>query len=204
MSYCAPQISKQLSWYNYTNLIPWPLASFSTFHENGRKNSWMLKSWEWPGDKARYIILWVEGQKRCPWSFKWLSQLLYRLFSNIGYDYSGTSRIRLWTSTILRTLYLVWNATSLDLCTIRTPEMWPPHYPVGRTLDMAPTVSPPVQTHTYSRHFANKFVGSLVKQTTKELKARNSSRAPRYHISALLVASMCFTLVSQVTLRHWK
>ena len=58
-----------------------------------------------------------------------------------------------------------------------------PHYPVKRTLDMAPTVSQPMQAHSDSGHFANKFVGSLV-------KARNSIRAARYHLPALLVATM--------------
>ena len=48
--------------------------------------------------------------------------------------------------------------TSIDLRTIRTPEMWPPHYSVKQTLYMAPTVSLPIQTHPYSGRFANKFV----------------------------------------------
>ena len=74
------------------------------------------------------------------------------------------------TSTIMRTLCLVRNATSIDLHTIRTPEMRPPRYSVKRTLDMAPTVSLPIQTHPDSGHFANEFVGSLVKRMIKRTK----------------------------------
>ena len=53
---------------------------------------------------------------------------------------------------IMQTLWLVWNAISIDLHTIRTPEMWPPHFLVKWTLGMAPTVSPLVQTHPHSGH----------------------------------------------------
>ena len=65
---------------------------------------------------------------------------------------------------------LVQNAISIDLPTIRTPEMQTTHYSIKRTLDMAPTVSSPIQTHPYSGHFGNKFVDSLAKQN-KELEA---------------------------------
>ena len=57
------------------------------------------------------------------------------------------------TSMIMRTLCLVRN-TSIDLHTIRTPEMQPPRYSVKQTLHMAPTVSLPMQTHPHSGHFA--------------------------------------------------
>ena len=76
----------------------------------------------------------------------------------------------------------------------------PPRYSVKQTLDTAPTVSPPIQTQQDSGHFANKCVGHWLIEQEEELKARNSPGAARYHLSALLVASMCFTLRSQVTL----
>ena len=76
-------------------------------------------------------------------------------------------------------------------CTIRNPEMRPPSYSVKRTLHMAPTASSPIETHPHRGHFANKFVGSLVKQ--EELKARNSTRAARY-LSAMLVYLPCALL----------
>ena len=62
------------------------------------------------------------------------------------------------TSTIMQTLCLARNAISIDLHTIRTPEMWPPCYSIKRTLVLSPTVSMPIQTHPHT------FVGSLVKQ----------------------------------------
>ena len=63
-------------------------------------------------------------------------------------------------------LWLVWNTISMDLHTTRTPEMRPPRYSVKRTLGMAPTVPPSMQTHPHSGHI-QKFVDSLVKQTVK-------------------------------------
>ena len=81
---------------------------------------------------------------------------------------SETSLIRpseIQTSTIMRTLCLVQNATSIASCTFRTPEMRPPHYSVKRTLHIAPTVSPPIHTHPYSGETLCQFVGSLVKWT---------------------------------------
>ena len=65
------------------------------------------------------------------------------------------------------TLHLVRNAISMDLHTIRTPEMRTARYSIKRTLGLAPTVSPPIQTHPYSGHFGNKFVDSLAKQTKR-------------------------------------
>lgn len=47
---------------------------------------------------------------------------------------------------------------SIDLYAIGTPEMRPRHYSVKWTFDTAPTLSPPIQTHSDSGHFANKFV----------------------------------------------
>ena len=38
------------------------------------------------------------------------------------------------------------------LHTIRTPEMQTPRYSIKRTLGLAQTVSPPIQTHPYSEH----------------------------------------------------
>ena len=43
------------------------------------------------------------------------------------------------TCTIMQTLCLVWNSISMDLHTIRTPEMQPPHYSVKQTLGLALT-----------------------------------------------------------------
>ena len=74
-------------------------------------------------------------------------------------------------STIMWTLHSVWNAISIDLHIIRTPEMRTPRYSVKRTLGLAPTVSPPIQTHPYSGHFDEKSVDSLVKQTARRAKA---------------------------------
>ena len=73
-------------------------------------------------------------------------------------------------STIMRTLRSVRNAISIDLHAIRPPEMRTPRYSVKRTLGLAPTVSPPIQTHPYSGHFGNKIVDSLVKQTARRTK----------------------------------
>ena len=70
---------------------------------------------------------------------------------------------------IMRTLRLVQNAISIDLHTIRTPQMWTPCYSVKRTLGLAPIVSPSIQTHRYSGHFGNKFVDSLVKKKNYRL-----------------------------------
>ena len=70
-------------------------------------------------------------------------------------------------SMIMRTLRLVRNAISIDLRTIRTPEMRTPRYSVKRTLDLVLTVSPLIQTHPYSGHFGNQFVDSLAKQTKR-------------------------------------
>ena len=93
------------------------------------------------------------------------------------------------------TLCLVRNAISIDLNTIRTPEMQPSHYFINWTLSTAPTSSPPIQTHPCSGYFTNKFVGYMlfVNEHQEELKARNNTRTTRYHLSALLVTSMCFT-----------
>ena len=87
------------------------------------------------------------------------------------YGYMTTVNPRLpdtpemWPSMVMRTICLVQNAISIDLHTIRTPEMWPPCYSIKKTLSMAPAVSPPMQTHPHSRHIVNTFVDSLVKQT---------------------------------------
>jgi hypothetical protein len=74
------------------------------------------------------------------------------------------------TSTIMRTPCPVRNAISIDLHTIRTPEMRTPRYSVKRTLGLAPTVSLPIQTHPHSGHFGEKFVDSLVKQIARRAK----------------------------------
>ena len=63
--------------------------------------------------------------------------------------------------------------------------MWPPRYSAQWTLSMAQTVSPPIQTHSHSDHFANKFVGSWSNEHQEKLKARNRTR---YHLSVLLAA----------------
>ena len=74
-------------------------------------------------------------------------------------------------SMILWTLHLVQNAISIDLCAIRPPEMWTPHYSIKWTFGLAPTVLPPIQTHPHSEHFGSKIVDSLVNQQ-QELEAR--------------------------------
>ena len=66
-------------------------------------------------------------------------------------------------------LCLFQNAISIDLHTIKPPEMWTPRYFVKRTLGLAPTASLPIKTHPHSGHFGNKLVDSLAKQ--KELEA---------------------------------
>ena len=70
-------------------------------------------------------------------------------------------------STIMRTLCSVQNALSIDLHTIRPPEMWTPRPSIQQTLGLVPMVSLPIQTHPHSGHFGNKFVDSLVKQTAR-------------------------------------
>ena len=82
---------------------------------------------------------------------------------------SDTPEMR--TSTIMRTLHLVRNAISIDLHIIRTPEMRTPRYSIEWTLGLAPTVSLPIQTYPYNRHFDEKSVDSLVKQTARRTKA---------------------------------
>ena len=47
----------------------------------------------------------------------------------------------------MRTFRLARNAISIDLRTIRTPEIRTPRYSVKGTLDLVLTVSPPIQTH---------------------------------------------------------
>ena len=74
--------------------------------------------------------------------------------------YGGTSLIRLpemRTSTMMQTLCLVWNAPPLTYIQSE-PLTW---YSVKRTLDIAPTVSLPLQTHLHSGHFASRFTGSM-------------------------------------------
>ena len=77
-------------------------------------------------------------------------------------------------------------------------EVQTPRYSIKRTLGMAPTISPPIQTHPYSGHFANKFVDSLDKQQ-EELKALNSTRTARYQLSVLLVYYSFHVLYFKVT-----
>ena len=75
------------------------------------------------------------------------------------------------TSTIMRTLCLVRNAISIDLCTsMITPEMQPPHYSVKQTLGLPPTVSLPIQIYSHSGHFGEKFVVSPIKQIARRPK----------------------------------
>ena len=59
----------------------------------------------------------------------------------------------------------------LHRLTIRTPKIQPPRYSVKRTLGLAPTISPHVQTRPYNGHFDKKFLDSLVKQAAKRAKA---------------------------------
>ena len=74
------------------------------------------------------------------------------------------------TSTIMWTLYLVWNAISLDLHTNRPPEMRTSCYSMKWTLGLAPTISLSIQTHPYSGHFGTKFIDSLVQQTARRTR----------------------------------
>ena len=71
----------------------------------------------------------------------------------------------MWTSTIMQTLCLVRNATSIDLYIQSQPLA---RYSIKQTLDVAPTVSLPIQTDPDRGHFANKFVGSLVERKTRK------------------------------------
>ena len=99
---------------------------------------------------------------------------------------------------IMQTLCLVQNATSIDYILQSKP------LECSHLLLQSGHLIWPQLYHPDSRHFANKLQVHWLNEQQEELKARNSVRAARYHLSALLVASMCFTLRSLVTLHHWK
>ena len=122
-------------------------------------------------------------------------------FITHGTPQSGLPEIRTSTCTIMRTLCLVRNALHWLTCTvyvhihIQSEPLKCGHlvHSVKRTLHLAPTVSPPIQTHPYSGHFANKFVGSLVKQTTRGATCKGVWYFP---ISVMFV--MCEIHISRV------
>ena len=64
------------------------------------------------------------------------------------------------TCTIMQTLCLVQNSISMDLHTIRTPEMQPPHYSVKHTWLGPDCIT--AHTNPHSGHFGETFVDSLV------------------------------------------
>ena len=68
--------------------------------------------------------------------------------------------------------------------------MQTPRYSLKRTLGLAPTVSPPIQTHPYSRHFGTNFVDSLVIKQ-QELEARYSAKNTLELLICLLATAMC-------------
>ena len=97
----------------------------------------------------------------------------------------------MWPSTIMRTLCSVQNAISIDVHTNKSPEMWTPRYSVKRTLGLAPTVSPPIQTYSYCRQFGTFLIHLLNIQ--QELEARYSAKSTLELLISLVATVTCLT-----------